>query len=394
MNGSVALATLYAAKREKLPSDFVFGQWLLINSLGKRYNNDDRAALINMGRNPQVMRKVLGETYRRSYQHIWREYQDRFRHVTKQTSEPTFLPETTVKPPMEAPKPEPAAVQLPAPAPKIVVPAKPVRYDVPTKSKLGDLIGDKYADVLHSRFKHSRIFVIVATNNGRHGRTVLRHLAKRCQQPNYPAELYVASTWSLQLVYPLLPKKLVDMMPANLSTLNGGSMHSRLIETEEEFAKTPEFGMTDPPLAAFNKAYAIYTAIANGRREVDPAHLHRPTFDNDEGKPPVIICGTQVWPAATGSGYTHADLRCAIGVTDDILKTFLEPADLSASSKSLKLRHVLSWLPGGYNAVGSTLEGTMRALTAVVQAYSAAKSEEMRFRSRRSPKRTGTSDDR
>ena len=85
-----------------------------------------------------------------------------------------------------------------------------------------------------------------------------------------------------------------------------------------------------------------------------------------------------LWPAESGAGYCYDDLRCAWGFADDVLKTFRERGDnISMSTQSLKLRHLMSWIDGGYNTVGSTTAGMLKALTAVVQADPADRSEEM-----------------
>ena len=182
----------------------------------------------------------------------------------------------------------------------------------------------------------------------------------------------------MRLLYPHLPQKLLDMMPSKLITLS--KVHTALVETEKRFVKTPEFGVTDPPLAAFNKAREIYEAVLRAKNgvTVDQAAAHRPEYVNDQGKPPVIVRGTQLWPAEVGVGYGYDDLRCACGLANDILTTFSESRDPPMAVQSLKLRHVLSWLPGGYNSVGSTQDGILKALTAVVQAHGADKSDVMR----------------
>ena len=89
-------------------------------------------------------------------------------------------------------------------------------------------------------------------------RILLNYLARRCQDDDYPDALFVASTWSLQLLYPHLPERLLQRMPSALnSTLV--KVHATLVKTERLFVATPEFGMTHPPMVGFNKAQAFYT---------------------------------------------------------------------------------------------------------------------------------------
>ena len=235
--------------------------------------------------------------------------------------------------------------------------------------------------MLLTQFKYPRMFTSLMADKGPKSpeRTVLRYLAERCQS-NYPADLFLAQRWSVQLLYPHLPSAVLDQLPSKLSTLSY-SHHTTLVETERRFVLTPEFGVTDPPLVAANKAREIYYALINAKNggAVDKSAIHVPAYANDEGKPPIVVRGTQLWPAEAGTDYRYDDLRCAYNFAKDILLTFGEPRDAPMTTQSLKLRHLMAWLPGGYNSfVGATLEGVFKALKDVVQAYGANKSEDMR----------------
>jgi hypothetical protein len=382
IDAMLELAAALAEGRALFPADLDFSVWLAKNHLDG-VGHQDRAALISIAKCPEHARNVAVETQSRSVRMIWAEMGHRVTSAGKPPVQPTLVAETPKETPVKAPTAtttrDETAISEALTDPVETLPTTPAElYPLPGKSKLRELIGNS-ADVLHGRFKHSRMFAHVQGVDSEAGKAIMRFLAKRCQEADYPVELFTAERWSLSILWPHLPKKLLDQMPSSMPALK--KQVTALHEVEARFVKTPEFGMTDPPMAAFNKASAIFNSVLIARKggSFDPSHRHTPTFDGDEGKPPVIIAGTQVWPAASGSGYSYADLRCAIGVTDDILRTFKETGDVSDATKSLKLRHVMSWLPGGYNAVGNTLEGTHKALTAVVQAYSAAKSTEMRF---------------
>jgi hypothetical protein len=74
IDGSVKLAELLAQVRARVgEDDSAFGGWLTIHDI--KISRNDRAALINLGRNPRAMREVLEQTTRHSYQHIWNEVQ-------------------------------------------------------------------------------------------------------------------------------------------------------------------------------------------------------------------------------------------------------------------------------------------------------------------------------
>jgi hypothetical protein len=240
------------------------------------------------------------------------------------------------------------------------------------------MIGEA-ADVLHTRFKHSRIFHAAFRNETANtARLFGNYVAKRCQEPDYPRELFTAQTFSLEIAYPHLPKKLLSQLPQVLGTLR--NQHAMIVELERLFMLSPEFGVSDPPLAAFNKAMSIYNSLKHRKAggTIDPGAAHKPSYGDDEGKPPVVVRGTRLWPAETTAGYRYDDLRCGWGVANDILSAFTESDTVPISTKTLKLRHIRSWLAGGYNATGSTFDGMLKAFEAVIQAYTRNASEEMR----------------
>ena len=247
---------------------------------------------------------------------------------------------------------------------------------LPKKSKLRDMIGAEAADVLMAKFKTHRFFIPIA-NEGKKSKVLLRHLAKRCIS-DYPEELFDATAWSGRLLYPHLPPKMLSSTASSNRAIYEN--HQTLAETEKRFKLTPEFGVTDPPMLAANKAHAIFTSINNAKKGsgFDSSFVHKQTFADDEGKAPVVVRGIQLWPAESGAGYGYDDLRCAYNMAKDILLSFKEPADASPQTQSLKLRHISSWLPPrGYNSTGATLEGVMTAWRLVVNAYGAGKSDTM-----------------
>jgi hypothetical protein len=362
---------LKEARDECGGDDRAFGHWLIDNDC--EIGPQDRIALIGIARHISLSRQTMQETTRRSVQLIWREEIKplTIANASKDVSAPTKVSEPPVLAAVSEPIAETASDKQENQTPR------PGSYPTPKKSKLHELLGPKVADVLHSRFKHPRMFSHLGKGK-KDCVILLRYLAERCVKPDYPDNLFLAQSWTIQLLYPHLPQALLARMPAGLPALY--KLHTVLVETERRFVLTPEFGVTDPPMTAFNKTHEIYTAIINARNghTFDRSAVHRATYANDEGKQPVIIRGTQLWPAEADAGYGYEDLRCAHGLADDILKTFDETRNAPMSTRSLKLRHVLSWLPGGYNSTGSSMDGTLRALRTIVQAYSTDKSDVMR----------------
>jgi len=161
--------------------------------------------------------------------------------------------------------------------------------------------------------------------------------------------------------------------------------HRPLVEAERRFVLTAEYrAMDNQPFVAFNKAQSIFHDIQNEKSgdvqvgQFDSTAIHRKTFKGDEGRRPVTVRGTQLWPAEASVEYGYDDLRCAYKFAEDVLLVFGEPRDASMATKSLTLRHLMSWLPGGYNARGCTIDGVLRALKDVVAAYGTDKSDVMR----------------
>lgn len=70
IEGTIELAIELAAARAEFPSNHGFGVWLAENDIDD-YTKDDRAALIGMGENIDITRRVLAETDRMSWHWIW-----------------------------------------------------------------------------------------------------------------------------------------------------------------------------------------------------------------------------------------------------------------------------------------------------------------------------------
>src|SRR5215469_4226278 len=67
IEASIELATSLREGSDSCPSNISFSEWLKTNGLNF-YNHSDRNALIQMARNPELMRTVLAESKSRSYQ--------------------------------------------------------------------------------------------------------------------------------------------------------------------------------------------------------------------------------------------------------------------------------------------------------------------------------------
>jgi len=252
-----------------------------------------------------------------------------------------------------------------------------------SRSKLNDLLGPIAATTIRARFKHPGIFFkVFERDNERIRKKFGNHIALMCQTPDYPLFLLDMSKWTLQMLYPHLPIRFLDLQPKSFSRLT--NIHATLIEVERRFKQTPEFLITEPPLVGFNKVMELFNIISRAKEDkssggggIDPRAKAKPEYRDDEGRPEVVICGTRLWPI-THDNYNYDDLRCAYGFVEDVFRTFLEPRESSVDTKLLKVRHLLSWVNGGYNAKGATLLGTFEALDHVVTAYARNLSSEMK----------------
>ena len=102
IEGTLEMAAALAEARGRFSSDNEFGDWLT----GQGHNlvsKNDRAALINLGRDIPTARKVLEETESRSYRLVWDKVKDWFPSAGKPPrKKPAEPPEKAVKSPDEA----------------------------------------------------------------------------------------------------------------------------------------------------------------------------------------------------------------------------------------------------------------------------------------------------
>lgn len=110
IEGTLELIKILDDARTHL-GDQAFGAWLREVGYGEdRISRDDRSALLNMAKHPEVTLEVLGQTHRRSPQTIWREeIQPRLRSPTQPTdgAEPEAPASTTRRPKKKKPPKEP-----------------------------------------------------------------------------------------------------------------------------------------------------------------------------------------------------------------------------------------------------------------------------------------------
>jgi hypothetical protein len=78
IEGVLEMAALLYRKRNELRSDPAFGAWLRDNAVNELHSHQDRAALIGLGGDPDLARRVLTQTERSSLRTIWDEAKGQF----------------------------------------------------------------------------------------------------------------------------------------------------------------------------------------------------------------------------------------------------------------------------------------------------------------------------
>ena len=74
IEGTLEIINILHVARQGLASDQAFGKWLSDSGYGEeRITRQDRAALLNMAKHPDLTREVLEQTHSRSWQLIWRD---------------------------------------------------------------------------------------------------------------------------------------------------------------------------------------------------------------------------------------------------------------------------------------------------------------------------------
>ena len=91
--GILQVAVAVWDARQTFTEDREFSAWFNAAHLDELFNANDRAALVGMGRNPDVTKEALATTERRSLQHLWRaEIQPRVeQRLTRPRAEPEVL---------------------------------------------------------------------------------------------------------------------------------------------------------------------------------------------------------------------------------------------------------------------------------------------------------------
>jgi hypothetical protein len=134
---STELSRQFYTTRKRFPSNIEFGEWLA--KTGRDYfNKDDRAALINLGENLEIARRIFAETTSRSYQRIWLEERHRLLSAKKTDPDPSssaIMPESPPQPPQtqQMPLPESPKAHTSSP-PKIARPIPTGRLSILEKN--------------------------------------------------------------------------------------------------------------------------------------------------------------------------------------------------------------------------------------------------------------------
>jgi hypothetical protein len=133
------LAAALAEARGRFPADRQFSHWIVDVGL-EDINHQDRAALINMAADLTTARRILEETKRLSWRHIW---EDEMKPWFTQVDKPDLLPPDVENPPV-IPEPEANAT------PETMPPAAPIK----AVSKKSPFHGLERADEVAAVYLH------------------------------------------------------------------------------------------------------------------------------------------------------------------------------------------------------------------------------------------------
>jgi hypothetical protein len=111
-HGVISTATALASARELLPSDKEFGEWCFTNKFTEHLNRHERAALVMMGRDLDLLRDILAKTESCSIRLIY----EREFNPAKITKDWRDKPDEEIPPePTQEPQPKPANDKGPDP---------------------------------------------------------------------------------------------------------------------------------------------------------------------------------------------------------------------------------------------------------------------------------------
>jgi hypothetical protein len=331
IEATLEMAATLREAREQFKNDREFSIWLATNDLNM-HNHDDRAALINMGRNPDLTRIVLQETQRQSLRLIWRdEIAPRVRSAAKPPAQESSLTETRDSAP---------------PAPAKAEPVSPT--SVESKVKLGErhpFIGHRRAEEVAAIYQHTKTRGTIGKLLGkRGGGEVWKMMLELIDAGVLRPTNFATDMPSIRLLFPEAPLEFTRR-------LSLAEEHDRKKIRNEIMPVV--LRCRDEIIAAPIQIVEILQREAAANRERIDAELRTQKLQIARqslpaSEPEVVLYGKHYWPIIDISDpdqrYDYGQLVAAAWFFDDARRLARAGADNSPKSCGMKIRFLVKRL--------------------------------------------------
>lgn len=317
IEGTLELAVTLSEARVGFPSNAAFAAWLGQNELDS-FGHQDRAALINMAGDLQLTRRVLEETKRISWRHIWCEEMEHLTRVGKTDllSTPSVIPAI-----LPAPQVNPASETTAVSTPK----SKPLKRDHPFHGfDRGDEVTAIYASV------DARTTIGKAVR-GRGGKEIWALILQAVDAGFLTRTETQFATMNLRILFPCIPKAFGNrfdlIAPKDRQKVRDDIMPAALANRTAILASPERMEFI---LIAHGRAQEDAARNRAAKRRVDDALRAMPVSQRE-----VIMFGERVWPRVDHrlGSYEYDQLCAAIWYFSD-LNSWLESSTSGASAKS------------------------------------------------------------
>jgi hypothetical protein len=349
IDGLVEEATTMVEARDTYDDDREFSIWLMDNGI-MFYSPDDQAALINMGRNPDLMRVKLQETKRTSLRYIWKE-EMKAAYAEAAKSDPPYryvaIRGAQREPPPESPQSEPqeAATAEPAPA-ETMKSADELerRHRLETKPPPPSLKGLPKAEIVAAYLTHAdtpaRMARFVKTKKGR---DIWMLLIESIEAGHFgePTDRVITSP-NLRMILPWIQDRTFGNMdiskPAERQQIR--EVLFPLLVERPELKGALQAAL---PSAFRDRQKSIQESA---RREflVADARAKAAAAATKEASTVIIAYGTPLWPADPESvGYTLAELECACHFSRFFMTAIMQ-ANETPKGMQLAAAHLVKYM--------------------------------------------------
>jgi hypothetical protein len=323
IDGMLEIAAVLSEAREKFPADREFSHWLVDNGMDD-FTPNDRAALINMGKQMQVLRDVLIEQREQVLPNtIWQKSRARFQIDLKPDSSESESP----LPPISAPTP------VVSEKPPVENTVKQSSVPLPARSPFKKLPrGDEVYHIYRS--SKSRGEIAKAAQLKGVGKRMWQ-LILTCMDQGFltPTDAEI-SVMTLRVLFPNSDRSYRDgfhlVSKPSLDHIENVLMPAAIANRERVIAEPHNLG------SIVKEHQEKQAAIA--KREKLKTEIKKLPSNEQE----VTMYGVTLWPINNRFGtYNYDQLSTAIWSFND-LDTWIQP-NQSPESRAICIRHSLRW---------------------------------------------------